>query len=166
MEFVVAGLVLLFIWGRIDLIRKKNALAVLEAELTWRREAEAFALSRLATVRDQLDRERDVNEDFHRRRQREFDRRTDELHRQIQNMAERLAGLTLEQGVVVTSDAVHVEDEGPREPFPEAVNAFLEGIEGAESRALVEDQVYRLRDIENLGWDDILLRIRQGAGIE
>lgn len=119
--------------------------------------------AQIERLQAQLRSERGLNEDFSRRRVRDFDRRVAELIRQNQDLAEKLATLTMERGAVVESGTGHVEDEGPREPFPEAVGGFLAGIENPEARAIVEEQIYRLRDVENLGWDDILVRVRRGG---
>jgi hypothetical protein len=116
-------------------------------------------------LRREMFEERERLRDFEQRRTRDFDRRVAELLRQNQNLAEKLATLSLEEGVTVGERTEHVEEVAPREPFPQAVRGFLDKIENPSARELVEEQIYRLRDVENKDWHDVLAEIRVGGAV-
>lgn len=166
---VVLFLVSLFVWATCkaglaqsqDLTKARGHMAQLEAQLA-RTAAIAATWKKVA---GEFDRTRTEQRKANERELLRHIAREDELMRQVQTMAERIATMRVQDRMVDSPTApVFVPGSPPEEPYSEEIAAFLSGIESEEGRTLVVEQIEEMRAAA-CDDEEILSAIRKGREV-
>lgn len=170
---VVLFLVSLFVWATCkaglaqsqDLTKARGHMAQLEAQLEAQLARTAAIAATWKKVAGEFDRTRTEQRKANERELLRHIAREDELMRQVQTMAERIATMRVQDRMVDSPTAPVFVPGSPREePYSEEIAAFLSGIESEEGRTLVVEQIEEMRAAA-CDDEEILSAIRKGREV-
>lgn len=151
---VVLVLAFAVIWPQHEALQDKDEelqrLRDKNAQLEARQKLHDSKIKFLENSRDAFkDRLLEEREEWKEERE-QFNTRIDELTRQNQNLAERVASLR-KSGLDEGGDDYHVEDAEPKEPLSKELADLVSGIEHPAAKDRVQNRIERMRE---RGMDD------------